>query len=105
MDPNITSLFEAMHDNVKCAIVINGQSTAWFVQWGSRCKTGLFVITYPVQFVPGVRHNRPEEFMQGVQIRYQLKLCIGYANNTTIMSNVFEKLQILTDELQEACRK
>ena len=30
MDPNITSLFEAMHDNVKCAIVINGQSTAWF---------------------------------------------------------------------------
>ena len=30
MDPKITSLIEAVHDNVTCAVVIYGQLTKWF---------------------------------------------------------------------------
>ena len=30
VDPKITSLIEAMYENVKCAVVINGQLTEWF---------------------------------------------------------------------------
>ena len=42
------------------------------VKSGNRSETGLFVITYPIQFVPGVRNGRPEE--QGVQARYRPQL-------------------------------
>ena len=30
VDPNITSLIEAMYDKVECAVVINYQLTEWF---------------------------------------------------------------------------
>ena len=30
MDAKIASLIEAMHDNVECAVVINGQLKEWF---------------------------------------------------------------------------
>ena len=59
------------------------------VQSGNRSETGLFVITYLVQFVPGVHHGKPEELMQvrsssqiqtsaltsDMQMRQQLCLC------------------------------
>ena len=51
------------------------------VQGGSRSETGLFVITYPVQFVPGVRHGRPNELIQGVQAI----IFIPTSDATTIM--------------------
>ena len=38
------------------------------IQSVNRSEPGLFVIAYSVQFVPGVRHGKPEE--QGVT-RYQ----------------------------------
>ena len=44
------------------------------IQSGNRSEIGLSVITYPVQFVPGVRHGRPDELKQGVQARYQPQL-------------------------------
>ena len=60
MDYKITSLIDAMYDNVECAVVISGQLIEWFtVEIG-----GLFVIIYPVQFVPGVRYGRLEELVQ-----------------------------------------
>ena len=36
VDPKITSLTEAMYDNVECTFVINGQLTEWF-----RVETGV----------------------------------------------------------------
>ena len=30
MDPKITSLIEAIYDNVECPVVINGQLREWF---------------------------------------------------------------------------
>ena len=75
------------------------------VQIGNRSGAGLFVNTYPVQFVPGICHGRPEEFMQEVQVDTNPSFDIRYADDTTIMSTVFEKLQLSTEELQAACRK
>ena len=44
------------------------------VQSGNRTEIGLFVITSPVQCIPGIRHGRSEERMQRVQARYQPQL-------------------------------
>ena len=30
VDPKITSLIEAIYENVECAVIINGQLTEWF---------------------------------------------------------------------------
>ena len=62
VDYKITSLIEAMYDNVEC----NQLSTDRMVHSGNMSETGLFVITYPVPFVPGVRHGRFEERVQRV---------------------------------------
>ena len=72
VDPKITSLIEAMYDMVESAVVINGQLAEWFRR--NRSDAGLFVITCPVQFVPGVRRGRLEELMQAVQARYRPQL-------------------------------
>ena len=44
------------------------------VQSENRSETGLFAITYPAQFVLGLRHSRHEEPMQGLQTRFQPQL-------------------------------
>ena len=52
VEPKVTSLIEAIYDNVECALVTNGQLTEWF-----RVEIGvirLIAITHSVQFVPGV---------------------------------------------------
>ena len=73
VDHKITSLIEAMHDNVECAIVISGQTDRTDKKWKIVVRQ-LFVITYHVQFVHGGLHDQPEVFMQGVHARYQYQL-------------------------------
>ncbi len=52
--PKMTSLIEAMYENVEYAVTINGQLTDWFkVEIGVR----LSALTYPVQLVPSVCHG------------------------------------------------
>ena len=46
-----------------------------------------------------------DELMQGVQVRYQPRFDIRYADDTTIMSIVFDKLQLSTEEFQATFRK
>ena len=62
VDYKTTSLIETMYDNVEC----HQLSTDRMVHSGNRSETGLFVITYPVPFVPGVRYGRFEERVQRV---------------------------------------
>ena len=95
MDPNIISLIENMYDNVECTVVTNGQLTEWMGQSGNRSETGLLAITYPVQFVLlefviADLKSLCKEFKLDTNLSFGTR----YADNTTLMSTVLEKLQI-----------
>ena len=78
MDPKITSLIEAMHDNVECAVVINGQLTELFrVEIGVRQGCLLSPILFSLFMELISLHklfSKPEELMHGNQATYQPQL-------------------------------
>ena len=76
------------------------------VQSGNRNEAGLFIITYPVaslflKFIMADLKSLCKEFKPDTNLGFDIR----YADDTTIMSTVFEKLQLSTEELQVACRK
>ena len=104
VDPKITLLIEDVHDNVTCAVVINGQLTKWFsmeicVRQGCLLLPILFSLS--LEFVMTDMKSLCKEFKLDTNLSYD----IGYADDTTIMSSVLEKLQISTEELRAASRK
>ena len=102
-DPKITSLIEAMYYSVECAVVINGQLTEWFrVETGVRqgCLLSPILFSFFLEFVMTDLKSLCKE-----ELDTSLSFDIRYANDTTIMYIVFEKLQLSTEEVQSACRK
>ena len=82
-----------MYDNVECAFVISGQLTEWF-----RVEIGVKqVCLSPILFSLFL------EFLESLCKEFKpdnnLSFDIRYADDTTIMSTVSEKLQLSTEEL------
>ena len=95
VDPKITSLIKAVHDNVTCEVVINGQLTKWFsveicVRQG--CLLLPILSSLSLEFVMTYMKSLCKEFKLDTNLSFD----IGYADDTSITSNVLEKLQIST---------
>ena len=106
MNPKITSLIEAMYDNVDCAVVINGQLTEWFrVEIGVRqgCLLTPILFSLFLEFVMADLKSLCKKFKLYTNLSFDIRYADLY--DTTIMSTVFEKLQPSTEEIQAACRK
>ena len=105
MNLKITSLIEAMYDNVDCAVVINGQLTEWFrVEIGVRqgCLLTPILFSLFLEFVMADLKSLCKKFKLYTNLSFDIRYADLY--DTTIMS-VFEKLQPSTEEIQAACRK
>ena len=92
-----------MHDNVECAVVINGQLTEWFiVEIGVRQGCLLLPILFSLflEFIMADLKSLCKEFKLDTNLSFDIR----YADDITTMSTMFEKLQRST-ELQAACRK
>ena len=104
VDPKIISLIEAMYDIVECAVVINGQLTEWLrVEIGVRqgCLLSPILFSLFLELVMADMKSLCKEFKLDTNLSFDTR----YADDTTIMSTVFEKLQLSTEELQAVCRK
>ena len=65
-------------------------------------------ITKPLQPIPGICHERSQESElrnNGIQMGEMSINNIRYADDTTLVDLVFDKLQISTNELEKACSK
>lgn len=104
VDPKIVRLIEDLYDNTQCAVLIDGQLTDWFsvdigVRQGCILSPTLFNIF--LDFVM----KELKSLDPTMVLSDSLAIDIGYADDTTLISAVFEKLKLATNELEQACKK
>ena len=100
----IVNIIEELYKNTECAIVINGQLTEWFkVEVGVRqgCIMSPTLFNIFLEFVMDELVNIDPVFT----LKDDMSAEIRYADDTTLLSAIFNKLKLTTLELENACSK
>ena len=105
IDRKIINILERLYENSKCAVTIDGKLTEWFsvlvgVRQGCLLSPTLFNIF--LEFVIREIKSLSETFNMKDK---EFSLSIKYADDTTLLTLDFEKLQVATMELQQSCLK
>lgn len=103
VDPRTVNLIEYMYKNTQCAVVIDGTITDWFaVEVGVRqgCILSPVLFNIFLEFVMDEVNS-----LQELHLNNNMVSDIRYADDTTLVSVIFDKLKISTDELEKACSK
>ena len=98
------NIIEKMFEKTSCGVVVYRLLTEWFsVSVGVRqgCLISPTLFNLFLDFVIGELKCLPEH----VTLDYALKFDARYADNTTLIAAVFEKLQLATYQLQKAWLK
>ena len=104
IDSKIVNIIENMYNNTECAIVINGHTTEWFkVKVGVRqgCIMSPTLFNIFLEFVM----DEIQTLQQTLSLNNDLVSDIRYADDTTLLTALFEKLEISSKELEESCKK
>ena len=99
----IVSIIEKMYEKTTCAVIVDGLLTEWFsvnvcVRQGCLLSPTLFNLF--LDFVM----DELKCLQEHVTLDNDLNFDARYADDTTLIAAVFEKLQLATDQLQEACK-
>ena len=103
--PNkLVEINKNLYDKTECSIIDGGELTDWFpvnisVRQGCIMSPSLFNI-FLEYVMKGVKSLNRE-----FQLNENMSVDIRYADDTTFISAVFEKLQLYTLELEQACQK
>ena len=103
--PNkIVSILKSMYQNTECAVMIEGSISKWFrVDVGVRqgCLLSPVLFNVFLEFVMMELHS-----LDGA-LTYadDTSMDVRYADDTTLLSAMFEKLQLSTTELEVACAR
>ena len=103
-DAKIVRILETLYDNTECAVVIDGQITSWFkVDVGLRqgCLLSPTLFNIFLEFVM----KEVKYVEKTLTLSPELSLDIRYADDTTLLSVIFDKLALTTKQLDDACRK
>ena len=98
------NILEQLYDQTECAIVINGHMTKWFkvavgVRQGCLLSPTLFNIY--LEFVM----SELQSLQPTLKLNDHLSSDIRYADDTTLISAIFDKLGLSTSELEASCQK
>ena len=105
VDPRIVHLIENMYNNTECAVIINGQLTDWFeVKVGVRQGCLLSPILFNI-FLEFVMNELKDLTNNSLTLDNNLSNNIRYADDTTLISCIFDKLLLSSEALEEACKK
>ena len=105
IDKKIIKILEKLYEISKCAVTIDGKLTEWFsvvvgVRQGCLLSPTLFNIF--LEFVINEIENISNNFDMEDE---EFSLSIKYADDSTLLTLDFEKLQEATLQLQQACLK
>ena len=104
MDEKIVKIMENLYAETECAIIINGPLTEWFeVKVGVRqgCLLSPTLFNIFLEFVM----SELKSLQQSLSLTQEVSFDVRYADDTTLIAAVFEKLSISTEELINACNK
>ena len=104
VDPKIVRIVEELYNNTECAVVIDGQLTEWFeVHVGLRqgCLLSPTLFNVFLEFVM----KELSELDRTLALTDTFSTDIRYADDTTLLSAIFEKLKGSTKQLDAACKK
>ena len=104
IDEKIVKLIENLYAATECAVIINGHLTEWFnvkvgVRQGCLLSPSLFNIF--LEFVM----LEIKSLQESISLTQELSMDVRYADDTTLIAAIFEKLSLSTEELENACRK
>ena len=97
-------MIEKMYENTQCAVVVNGQLTEWFqVMVGVRqgCLLSPTLFNLFLDFLMKEIRCLQDEISLGATLSTEIR----YADDTTLLSAVFNRLQLSTQQLEEGCKK
>lgn len=104
IDRKIISLIRECYDQTQCAVTVDGNMTEWFgVEVGVRqgCSMSPSLFNVFLEFVMRELTGLDEE----LHLVDTMSADIRYADDTTLLAAEIDKLQDMTTELEEACRK
>ena len=103
INPKIINIVRNMYDNTQCSVVIDGHLTEWFeVTVGVRqgCILSPTLFNLFLEFV-----MEDLKSLEDFHLNNNLSADIRYADDTTLVSVILEKLKISTKELECACKR
>ena len=95
IDPKIVRIIESLYNETECAVVIDGQLTEWFaVKIGLRqgCMLSPTLFNIFLEFVM----KELKSLDSTLKLHDSLSIDIRYADDTTLLSAIFEKLHLST---------
>ena len=104
INKKIVNLVEKMYGKTTCTVVVDWVLTEWFsVSVGVRqgCLHSLTLFNHFLDFVM----DEIKYLQDCVTLDEDLNFDTRYADDTTLIAAAFERLQLATDQLQEACKK
>ena len=104
IDPRIVDIVENIYSNAECAVVVNKQITNWFkVKVGVRqgCLLSPVLFNIFLEFVMDELKSLDDH----LELKENMSTELRYADDTTLVATIFEKLEISTAELETACSK
>ena len=100
----IVDIIESMYNNTECAVRIDGKLTEWFKVLNEVRQDCILSPTLFNVFLEFVL-DELESLQNDLTLDDRLSTDIRYADDTTLIALVFEKLKLSTTELEDACRK
>ena len=100
----LVEIIKNLYDKTECSIIAGGELTDWFpVNIGVRqvCIMSPRLLNIFLEHVMKGVKSLNRDF----QLNENMSVDIRYADDTTLISAVFEKLQLSTLELEQACQK
>jgi hypothetical protein len=100
----IVNIIRSLYRNTECAVMVDGSTSEWFgvgvgVRQGCLLSPTLFNVF--LEFVM----RELETLDRTLTYSVDMAMDIRYADDTTLLPSIFDKLEMATEELENACRK
>ena len=104
IEAKIIRMIESLYKESKCAVVIDGMLTDWFKV---ECGVRQGCLLSPTLFNIFLEHVMTEvKSLDSVfQLSDHVSADLRYADDTTLLSTIFQKLKLSTAELETACQR